>query len=93
MVPLTRLTHKIAIQLYLVSESVPFAVLAPGGQSENFWMHSCIRERKPIKIDLPSETRSTSTSNFSKTYLVTESKLNTKKDVASFLTVVFVPVV
>jgi hypothetical protein len=35
----TRLTHKIAIQLHLVAEScVPFAVLAAGGQSGNFWM-------------------------------------------------------
>jgi len=33
---LTRLTHKIAIQLHLVAETVPFAVLAPGGQSGNF---------------------------------------------------------
>jgi len=30
---LARLTHKIAIQLHLV------AVLAPGGQSGNFWIH------------------------------------------------------
>jgi len=35
---LTRLTHKIAIQLHLVA-AVPFAVLAPGGQSGNFWLH------------------------------------------------------
>jgi hypothetical protein len=33
---LTRLTHNIAIQLNLVAESVPFAVLAPGGKSGNF---------------------------------------------------------
>jgi hypothetical protein len=32
---LTRLTHKIAIQLQRV---VPFTV-APGGQSGNFWVH------------------------------------------------------
>jgi len=33
----TRLTHKIAIQLCLLAElSVPFAVLAPGGQSGYF---------------------------------------------------------
>jgi hypothetical protein len=31
---LTSLTHKIAIQLHLVAES---PVLAPGGQSGNFW--------------------------------------------------------
>jgi hypothetical protein len=37
---LTRLTHKIAIQLHLVAESCTFAVLAPpGGQSGNFWIH------------------------------------------------------
>jgi hypothetical protein len=35
---LTRLTHKIATQLHLMA-AVPFAVLAPGGQSENFWVH------------------------------------------------------
>jgi hypothetical protein len=38
---LTRLTHKIAIQLHLEQRAVvPFAVLAPGGQSRNFWIHS-----------------------------------------------------
>jgi len=36
---LTRLTHKVAIQLHLVPDSLPFAVLAPGGQSGNFWIH------------------------------------------------------
>jgi hypothetical protein len=36
---LTRLTHKIAIQLHLFAESCIFAVLAPGGQSGNFWIH------------------------------------------------------
>jgi len=35
---LTRLTHKIAIQLHLVA-ALPFAVFAPGGQSGNFWVH------------------------------------------------------
>jgi hypothetical protein len=34
---LTRLTHKIAIKLHIVAES--FAVLAPGGQSGNIWIH------------------------------------------------------
>jgi len=33
---LTTLTHKIAIQLHLVT----FAVLAPGRQFENFWIHT-----------------------------------------------------
>jgi len=28
-----------AIQLHLVTQTVPFAVLAPGGQSGNFWVH------------------------------------------------------
>jgi len=36
---LTRLTHKIAIQLHLVQKAEPFAVLVPGGQSRNFWIH------------------------------------------------------
>jgi hypothetical protein len=36
---LTRLTHKIAIQLHLVADSCIIAVLAPGGQSGNFWIH------------------------------------------------------
>jgi hypothetical protein len=33
---LITLTHKIAIKL---QRAVPFAVLAPGGQSGNFWIH------------------------------------------------------
>jgi hypothetical protein len=36
---LTRLTHKIAIQLQW-QRAVTFAVLAPGGQSGSFWIHS-----------------------------------------------------
>jgi len=36
---LTRLTHKITIQLSLVAESLPLGDLAPGGQSGNFWIH------------------------------------------------------
>jgi hypothetical protein len=36
---LTRLTHKIAIQLHLVAEGLPFAVLALGGKSGIFWIH------------------------------------------------------
>jgi len=35
---LIRPTHKTVIQLHLV-RAVPFAVLAPGGQSGNFWIH------------------------------------------------------
>jgi len=38
---LTRLSHKIAIQLHLMI-AVPFAVLAPGSQSGNVWIHSLI---------------------------------------------------
>jgi hypothetical protein len=38
-VKLTRLAHKIAIQLHLVAENGPFAVLAPGGQSGKFWIY------------------------------------------------------
>jgi hypothetical protein len=38
---LTTLTHRLAIQLHLVAESCT-AVLAPGGQSENFWIHTLI---------------------------------------------------
>jgi len=37
---LTRLTHKIAVQLHLVT-AVPFVVLTSGGQSGNFWIHPC----------------------------------------------------
>jgi len=36
---LTRLTHKIALQLHVFQRAILFAVLAPGGQSGNFWMH------------------------------------------------------
>jgi len=36
---LIRLTHKIAMQLHQVADTVPFAVPAPGGQSGNFWIH------------------------------------------------------
>jgi hypothetical protein len=39
---LTRITHKIAIQLH--QRAVPFAVLAPGGQSGNFWINPRISE-------------------------------------------------
>jgi hypothetical protein len=34
---LTRLTHKVAIQVHLVAESCTM-FLAPGGQSGNFWI-------------------------------------------------------
>jgi hypothetical protein len=37
---LTSLTHKIAVQLHLVS-AVLYAVLASRGQSGNFWIHPC----------------------------------------------------
>jgi hypothetical protein len=35
---LIRLAHKTAIQVHLLT-AVPFAVLAPGGHSGNFWIH------------------------------------------------------
>jgi hypothetical protein len=41
---LTKVTHKIAIQLHVVA-AVPFAVLSPGSQSGNFWIHPCITQR------------------------------------------------
>jgi hypothetical protein len=44
---LTRLTQKIAIQLHLVAENLPFAVLAPGGQSGNFWIHPRMYATQP----------------------------------------------
>jgi hypothetical protein len=45
---LTRLTHIIAMQLHLVAErAIPFVVLAPGGQSENFWIHTRINQKDP----------------------------------------------
>jgi len=38
---LTRLTHKIAVQLHLGAKSCTiFAAHAPGDQSGNFWIHS-----------------------------------------------------
>jgi hypothetical protein len=50
-VKLTRLTHKIAIQLHLVADSyVPFAVLAPGGQSGNFWVPPRITDSHPSQL-------------------------------------------
>jgi len=36
---LTRLAHKIALQLHLLAESCTICSLAPGGQSGNFWIH------------------------------------------------------
>jgi hypothetical protein len=41
---LATLTHKIAIQLHLVAESCTICVLAPGGQSGNFWTHPRVRD-------------------------------------------------
>jgi len=35
---LTRLIYKTEIQLDLMAEGLPFVVLAPGGQSGNFWI-------------------------------------------------------
>jgi len=42
---LTKLTHKITIQLRLLAESCTIcSSLAPGGQSGNFWIHPTILE-------------------------------------------------
>jgi len=41
---LTRLIHKIAIQLHVAADSCTFVVLAPGGQSGNFWIHPRTRD-------------------------------------------------
>jgi len=44
---LARLTHKIAKQLlHLVAESCVIAVIAPGDQSGNFWIHSRTRAER-----------------------------------------------
>jgi hypothetical protein len=48
---LTRLTHKITIQLHLVAE-IPFAVLALGGQSGNFWLHSRVSYKRAYYFDI-----------------------------------------
>jgi len=48
---LTRLTHEIVIQLHLVT-AVPFAVLAPGGQSGNFWINPRVVFVISIKFSL-----------------------------------------
>jgi len=39
---LTRLTHKVAIQLHLLAESCTIAALATGGHSGNFWIQPLI---------------------------------------------------
>jgi hypothetical protein len=39
---LTRLTHKIVIQLQLAARAILFAVLAPGSQSGNFCIYPCM---------------------------------------------------
>jgi hypothetical protein len=56
---LTRLTHKIAIQLHQWQRAVAFAVLAPGGQSGNLWIHpgimrSIIRKRVSVRLYVSS---------------------------------------
>jgi hypothetical protein len=43
---LTRLTHKIAIQLHLVVDSCTICSFVPGGQSGNFWIHPRICSNK-----------------------------------------------
>jgi hypothetical protein len=46
---LTRLTHRIAIQLHLVT-AVPFAVLTLDGQSGNFWIHPRVYSRACVCV-------------------------------------------
>jgi hypothetical protein len=48
---LTRLAHKIAIKLHLVA-AIPFAILAPGGQSGNFWIYSPIFGKYMYSTDI-----------------------------------------
>jgi hypothetical protein len=48
---LTRLTHKIAIQLYLVI-AIQFAVPAPGGQFANLWIHPRMHNFGVLKTEL-----------------------------------------
>jgi hypothetical protein len=48
---LSRLTHKIAIQLHLVQTVVPLAVVVPGGQSGNFWIHPPIADCDQLHDD------------------------------------------
>jgi hypothetical protein len=77
---LTILTHKIAIQLHLVAKSCTicrFAVLSPGGQFGNFWIHprvcvcvcvcvsvcTYVRTRVYSKVSGLSRTEITATTN------------------------------
>jgi len=46
---LTRVTHKIVIQLHLVAEGCTIAVLAPGSQSRNFWIYPGIKTTALVK--------------------------------------------
>jgi len=45
---LTRLTHKIAIQLHLVAESRTICSSRSSGQSGNFWIHPRIWVRNLV---------------------------------------------
>jgi hypothetical protein len=47
---LTRLTHKIAIQVHIVA-AVPFAVLAPGSHPINFWIHPRIVSNGRVNVN------------------------------------------
>jgi len=47
---LSRLTHKVAIQLLIVT-AVPFGVLAPDSQSGNFWLHPCTSQIAMLLCD------------------------------------------
>jgi hypothetical protein len=48
---LTRLTHKIAMQLHLVA-AVTFTVIAPGGQFGNFWIHYRTSQNNSLRKEL-----------------------------------------
>jgi hypothetical protein len=58
---LTRLTHKIAIQLHLVAESCTICRFAPDDQSGNFWIHSRISPYfyMDVKRDVPRRGKNT----------------------------------
>jgi hypothetical protein len=59
---LTRLTHKIAIQLHLVAESVLFVILAAGGQFGNLWIHPRTRGEEGERHQKKSALNTTSKS-------------------------------
>jgi hypothetical protein len=50
MTKLTRLTHKIAIQLHLVAESCTICSSRSGGQSGNFWIHFLMPRHSVLSV-------------------------------------------